>query len=104
MLQVCVHQHDGVAGRVADAGGERDFLAEVAAERDRLDAAVAGVDLAEVVDRVVARSVVDEHQLPRQSIERVEHRREPGDQPLQVGGLVEDRNDDGEGLAGHVCW
>ena len=40
MLQVGIHQHGGIARHVAEAGRHGDLLAEVAAERDRLDAAV----------------------------------------------------------------
>lgn len=41
MLQIAVHDHDAVARRIAQTGGDRDLFSEIAAERDGTNARIA---------------------------------------------------------------
>jgi hypothetical protein len=60
MLQIGIDDDRRVAAHVAEAGGDGQFLAEIAAERDRGDAGVAVVDGTQPGKRFVGRAVVDE--------------------------------------------
>jgi hypothetical protein len=93
VLEVGVDQHDRVAARGIDAGGQGRLVAEIARQRDDLDARVLRVEREQGRERAVAAPVVDEDQLEVQA-----ERCERGDQPpMQLGGgllLVVARDDD----------
>ncbi|CCC97173.1 protein of unknown function [Azospirillum baldaniorum] len=87
VLQVGVHRHHGVAGGVAQAGRQGQFLAEVARQVDHLDPRVGVVDVQQAVERVVAAAVVDADHLPL-GVQPVEHGHQPLEQRRDVGAFV----------------
>ena len=64
MLQIGIHQHDIVAGRLVDTGEQRDFLAEIAAELD--DLPVSGERFGEFRNAGIRAAVVDQDGFERQ--------------------------------------
>jgi hypothetical protein len=78
---------------VGEASGGRDFLAEVAAERDGLEASVTIVELFEGEESCIRRAVVDADHLPVVA-DPVQHGAQPVRQPIQAALLVEHRHDD----------
>ena len=65
MLEIAVDRDDGLAGRVREAGRQRDVLAEVAREADDLDPRILRGRRGEHAERAVAAAVVDEDDLER---------------------------------------
>ena len=63
ILQVGVECHDHLAAALAEAGQDRGMLAEIARQLDHSHAAVTIRDLTQHRQRIVARTVVDEHHL-----------------------------------------
>ena len=95
MLEIGVHDHDRSPARMVEAGGDRDFLAEIAAEGDRVDPWVLLMRGVKRLQRRIARTVVDEDDLVR-SDATFERRRQPRDQQRNILGLVVDRHEDGQ--------
>src|SRR5262249_19999728 len=93
VLQVSVDDHRRVTLHVGEAGGSRHLLAEVAAERDRLEALVARVKLLDGGEGRVPGAVVDEQHLPAEP-RALEHRPQPIDEGTEAVFLVEHGNDD----------
>ena len=60
VLQVDVHRHHGAPADMIEPGRQRGFLAEIARQRDRADARVGGVGIADFGQRAVGAAVVDE--------------------------------------------
>jgi hypothetical protein len=100
VLQIGVHQDDGVAGCISEAGRERDFLAEIAAERNCPEATVFRVKGAQSVKRAIGGAVIDEKDVPI-DIDAGKHGAQALDQRIEAGFLVEHRNDDRNLLSGH---
>jgi len=106
VLEVGVHDHDGVAGRSGvEPGGHRDLVTEVPGQRDHGDAVVVAAQPEQHIEGRVAAAVVDVDELEVQVgpfggrrdqgvVEDVEdvllvvHRQHVGDQAA-VGGHVE---------------
>src|SRR5690606_3383060 len=63
VLQVGVHDDDGVAGGGVEAGGDSDLVAEVAGQAEHLDAGVFSGPVEKDLQRAVGAAVVDEDQL-----------------------------------------
>ena len=95
VLQVGIHDHHGLAIGMVEPGGDRDLLAEIAAERDRADPAVLRIEGSQRRQRSVAAAVVDADDLPGGDL-GVENRLQPGDQRREIVGLVVDRHHDRE--------
>ena len=95
MLQVGVHDHHRPAASVVEPGGDRDLLAEVAAERDRSDARVAGIARSDGRKRPVLAAVVHEQDLPGRR-DALQHGAEPLAERADIGTLVVDGDDDAE--------
>ena len=93
VLQVGVDHHHDVAARVLQAGADRRLVAEVARERDDLHARVLRRERAQLLERRVARAVVDEHELERDLAERGDR---AAVERLDVVLLVVQRRDDAE--------
>ena len=103
MLEVGVHEHGGVAGRVGEPGCRRDLLAEVAAERDRLEARIASVERPQHRHRAVRGAVVDEDRLPLEA-QAVEHRAQTLHQGRDRACLVEAGHDHRQPRATRRPW
>ena len=63
ILQIAIHQHDGVAEGLPQAGSEGHLGTEVARVRDHGDARIGGGDFEEQLLGVVGAGVVDEDDL-----------------------------------------
>ena len=98
VLQVAVHDDDAVAAGMLQTGRDSNFLAEVAAEGDRLVAGVAAIYLAQHRKRPVGRAVVDNERFPRMP-EFIEGMRQPPLEQGQPARLVQHGDDDGETAA-----
>ena len=85
VLQVGIHQHDHVAARLLEPGGERRLLAEVARQLQAADARH-GQPGPQRGERRVGAAVVDDHDLPREA-QRVELGAERAQQRIEVAGL-----------------
>jgi hypothetical protein len=95
VLQIRVHDDDRVAPGMVESGGDGDLLAEIAAEGDGGQAPIGGADLAQRLQRVVLRAVVDEDDFERQA-DPLQHGQEPGDERPQIARFVEERRNDGK--------
>ena len=92
VLQVRVHQHDGVAAAVGQPRLDRSLMAEIAREVDDADAAIGGGQLVEDSRALVRRAVVDKNDF----IVARARRRRRADAPHQLGqgaGFVEHGQD-----------
>ncbi len=95
MLEIGVHDDDGPAPRRVEPGGDGDLLAEIARKGQRGKARVGGVKLAQGLQSLVARAVVDQDDLEGKAKAR-QNGREPRRQRPQIARLVEHRHDDGK--------
>ena len=73
VLQVGVDQDHGGAGGFVDAGGERGFLAEAPGEIDDAHARVAGGNVDQPAERVVAATVVHANDFEACGVDRFEN-------------------------------
>jgi hypothetical protein len=102
MLEVAVHDDDGITVREIDARGDRELMPEVSRELDHLEARVAAVQLEHERIAQVGAAVVDEQHLGF-AVEQREDVFEPAVELLQRLLLVVDRHDDRIGGMGlHV--
>jgi hypothetical protein len=95
VLQIRVHEQDGLAGRRLQAGGQRRLLAEVPAQMDRDDSRIPGGLPVEDFAAAVRGAVVDADDLEAELglLDLVDHLV----QTLAYDpALVEDGQDDGE--------
>ena len=95
VLEIRVHEHDRVAARRVEPGGESRLVAEVAREAEQPQLRVACGELEQPRPGAVGRAVVDEDDLVR-TAERRERRGEPSMELGERRLLVEDGRDDGE--------
>jgi len=95
VLEVAVHWHDHAAASGVEPCGEGGGLAVVAPQADDLHPRVGGLDGPQPVERVVGAAVVDEEDFGV-GAHLVERGGELGMERLDVVGLVEHRDDDGE--------
>ena len=104
ILQVGVERHHDLAAALAKAGEYRGVLAEVARQFDHAHRAVCARGyLAQEVERLVGRAVVDEQHFPRPSAP-AHHRLQPRPQRRQIRRLVVHRHHDrDERSAAAVC-
>ena len=106
VLQVGVDQDHGGAGGFVDAGGERGFLAEAPGEIDDAHAWVAGGDVDQPAERVVAAAVVDADDLETDRLDRFEDRQRRGKERVDGFFLVVERHDERDqwfsGMRGHT--
>ncbi|ERJ33212.1 hypothetical protein L810_4649 [Burkholderia sp. AU4i] len=106
ILQVGIDQDHGGAGGFVDAGGERGFLAEAPGEIDDAHARVAGRDVDQPVQRVVAAAVVDADDLETDRIDRFEDRQRCRKECVDCFRLVVERYDERyqrpSGVRGHT--
>ncbi|VWD57543.1 hypothetical protein BCO19218_06881 [Burkholderia contaminans] len=106
VLQVGVDQDHGGAGGFVDAGGERGFLAEATGEIDDAHARVAGGDVDQPAERVVAAAVVDADDLETDRLDRFEDRQRRGKERVDGFFLVVERHDERDqwlsGMRGHT--
>ena len=94
ILQIGVERHHDFAAGSAEAGQDRRVLAEIAREFDHAHRALrARGDLAQDIERIVGRAVVDEEHLPGPPA-RAHHRFETRPQRAQIGRFVVDRDHD----------
>ena len=93
VLQVGVHDDCCAPCRLIEPGRNGDFLAEIAAERDRGDATIGQMHCTQELDRLVGRAIVneDDFETSRRSFQN-------GYEALQkrpdIFGFVQDRNND----------
>ena len=63
VLQVGVHDHDSASAGVIETGGDRNLLAEIARKRQGVKARLLGAKVAQNVQALVGRPVIDKNSL-----------------------------------------
>ena len=74
MLQIGIHHHHGVAGGVIDPAVKCDLMPEVAGQREHPQRGIGLAEPVELGEGVVGATVVDDHHLEVEVVERLEHR------------------------------
>ncbi len=104
MLEVGVEHDAGVPGAEIDAGGRRDFFAEISREVDVFDANIFFHDFFYLIVRLVITPIIDEDEfIGVFASERGENRPYLVIERADIFLLVIGRDDDGEGFHG-VCF
>ena len=99
MLEIGIHDDGGSTLHVTQSCCDRDLLAEVATEGNRLDARIRAVETFQFGECAVRRSVIDEDDLPRPV--PFDDRLNTGQKGLQALSFVEDRDNDGYQRGAH---
>jgi hypothetical protein len=104
ILEVAVHQHDGIGVGERQAGGQRRLMAEVARQLDQPEARVVALLPLHDGRRIIRAAVVDVQHAATQLGQGIEHRAQAAMELGQVLLLVEDRDDYGEGRPRRHAW
>ena len=95
MLQVGVHDNRGSSRGMVQSCGDGDFLAEIAAERDSRDATLRCMQCAHNIERVIARTIIDEDDLEAARC-TFQNRHEPLQERPDIFRFVQDRDNDAQ--------
>src|SRR5574341_851028 len=94
ILQVRIHDRDGIAARKIKPGGDGHLMAKVARQLDHDDALVLAFELRQSDAGFVTAAIVDKEDLEVDAL-RFEDSHEPGIQYRNIFFFIVNRNDDG---------